>query len=168
MIGSDKIAVITASYGLIEKLHFLTDSARRFGIDVKIWGQHPWRGWFHSHLDSLIELKRLRGEGFTHFLYTDGIDCFFLAGLSEILSKYEQMGEPSWLISGEMNCWPLSELAGAPVFSCSSPYKYPNGGGNMGEIDYVLTSWELLKQLYQHRSASLIQSDDLLFLTVRI
>jgi hypothetical protein len=147
-----KLAVITANYGPRSDIHWMTKSCEMFKIPLHVWGQAPWCGWLRAHLDAKEELKKLRAEGYTHFLYTDGRDAFFVVGLDEVLAKYTAMGSPRWLVAGEMNPWPLAQLGLHEKFATDSPYKYPNCGGQIGEIDYVLDRWDFMEENYKEEN----------------
>jgi hypothetical protein len=94
-----------------------------------------WKGYGTKIIELYNYLKTL--EGYTHFLFTDAHDTYFLHGNIQMIEGI--------LISGEKNCWPdphlsteISTIAPSPQFRAASRWIYPNSGGITGNIHYFL------------------------------
>src|SRR5262245_54419651 len=107
-----KIAVTTACcFPNVEPIKKLQISADRFGIELKPYGVGTkiYKGWVQIKLVEAIEAYRgFRSEGYTHVLYTDGRDSFFVAGMDEIEQKFRNLGNVTeCFMSAEKECYPL-------------------------------------------------------------
>jgi hypothetical protein len=149
-----KLAVITAGFydrDYAEKLKKLVWSAEQFNIDLHIFG----RGKFFSFFDSkIVGLQNYISEfksQYTHVLYTDASDSFFLGGPYEIMGKFSTFQYPL-VVSGEKGLHPFGNLK--HLFNSSSRWKYMNPGLFIGEIPYVLDTLGKLRT-YHH-----LQTDD--------
>jgi hypothetical protein len=119
-----KLAVITACfYPNDEYIHWLRDSAKRFGILLMMYGIGEDGDWIKFKVTRLLEeARKLKGEGYTHMLYVDGRDCIFLSDLGEVEWKYHAMHKPSVLFG-----W---EPTGA------------NAGCFIASLDFFLDRWQ--------------------------
>jgi hypothetical protein len=112
---------------------------RQLEYSLKYWGydyfiiQHEWTGFLDKLRHTYYYLKSL--EGYTHFLYSDAWDTFALKG-PESIPEIEGL-----LISAERACYPHTEKA-VLYPDNTSPFKYVNGGGFMGEISAFLKIYE--------------------------
>jgi len=146
-----KLAFIAPAFGPNgpEQCSLLVKSAERVGIPLRLYGVGVP---YSSHLESkfrgaIEECRKLRDEGYSHVLYTDGFDALFLLREITIVTYYMTFGAPEWLLSAETNCWPYPERSGEYEVT-DSPYPYLNAGGWMGRIDYLLVHAPVaLKQL---------------------
>lgn len=144
-----KILVFTAGFydrDYDEKLRRLKASCKKFDIDLHIYG----KGEFFSFFDSKIRkmgmfLDRFKHE-YTHALFTDAADTFFLSSLEEIIEKYKSFNAPL-VLSGEKSCYPYPDLESG-FSDPGTSYKFFNAGGFIGQIDYLLAVISKLKSYY--------------------
>lgn len=130
----------------LSPMWMLTESAARHDIPIQYYGLgRPFTGTVDTKIDALLpELDRLIAEGYTHVLYTDGNDTFFVRGPAQILHHYRVLGSPAWLLSAEKDCYPHTDLVGkVPVH-----LRYPNTGQYMGEIEAIAETWKVLRNIY--------------------
>lgn len=145
-----KIFVFTAGFydrDYDEKLRRLKASCEKFEIPLSVYG----RGEFFSFFDSKIRkmgifLNRFK-EDYTHALFTDAADTFFLSSLEEVTKKYASLGQPKLLLSGEKSCYPYPDFISRFPDSVG-PYRFFNAGGFIGEIQYLLDTISRLKSYY--------------------
>lgn len=98
-----------------------------------------YANWTRMKVHRIIpELEKLKAEGFTHYLYTDGRDAFFTEGFQNILNRYRSLGAPDGLVSGHPDPFPIPELADYWNHLKPAKYRYHCCGGYMGLIDYWL------------------------------
>ena len=96
-------------------------------------------GW---KLRKVEETLRAAEHLFDVVIMVDAFDVLFFSGLQEIVDRFRRFQSPM-VISGERECWPHAELAPAvqtaacPNEPCG-PYPYPNGGGYIAEVKYLL------------------------------
>src|SRR3990167_5340204 len=110
-------------------------SVERLGINVKLFGLgRAWSNWRTRLQEALAVLHTLDT---THVLMTDAYDVLFMLPEPDIWEAYRQGGAPPLLLSAERDCWPDTSIAGNfPQYEV--PWRYPNGGGWMGERQYLL------------------------------
>lgn len=145
-----KLVVVSAAfYPTLGPVKMLWKSAYKFGMEPSFYGLgEPPRDWIYMKVTRLLEhLRLLRAQGYTHALYTDGRDSFFVAGKSEIESKYSRLGTPPCLMSAEVNCWPDGRL-GTEFPQTEYVYRYPCAGQFMGEIDFIVDRWQKMFERY--------------------
>lgn len=140
-----KLAVVTAGFydrDYEEKGHRLSVSAEKFNIPLTIYGKGVFFSFYESKINELgVTINNLRND-FTHVLYTDFADSFFLSGLDEIIGKYQMFNSPL-VVSGEQGIYPFPELD--VLFDRSTTYPFMNPGNFIGEIPYVLDTLSALK-----------------------
>lgn len=146
-----KLAVVTVGYydtDYDEKLKRLLHSCQIFNIDLKVMRKTGGAfNFFEAKLEHLGNfINNLRND-FTHVLYTDAADSFFLAGLSEIIYKYEKLGKPDLIVSGEKGCHPFGDESGK-FANPGTPYRYLNPGNFLGKIQPVLDAISVAKSYY--------------------
>lgn len=73
-------------------------------------------------------------------LFTDGHDTVFLSDEQEIVRKFRSFNVPL-VFSAEINCWPLSEIAGHYPPS-NKHFRYLNSGAFIGEAGYLVRLYE--------------------------
>ena len=137
----------TCFFGSTDDIWMLRDSAIKFGVDLKLYGLGKafLPGFIDIKVTAMLpELEALLAQGYTHVLYTDGPDTFFVKGPREIEAAYEALGNPAWLISAETSCYPHTALG--PILPMDK--RCPNTGQYMGEIGVILEGWKKLKALY--------------------
>lgn len=130
-------------YPTADRVHFLHDSCKRWGVDLHIHGVGmQFLNWGIMTRDHTVpHLKELLDSGYTHVLYMDGIDSLLVAGENEIIAEYKRYGSPSFLCGTQLFLWPENL---ADTFSSRSPWKYPNAGSWIGELPYLIETWERL------------------------
>jgi hypothetical protein len=136
-----KLAFIAPAFGPngVEQCALLVKSAEHVGIPLRLYGVGvPYASHTESKFRGAIEeCRKLKDEGYSHVLYTDGFDALFLRGEVDIIAAYMEFGAPEWMLSAETNCWPYPERS-SEYEETESPYKYLNAGGWIGRIDYLL------------------------------
>lgn len=141
------LAVITPCiYPSTNRISHLTQSCQRYGIELRPHGVGEqfadWRTMLLRH--TLPHMRELMGVGFTHVLYVDAIDTIFVATLQEIAAKYELMGSPNMLFSGDSDI----PLSGSENWTMAGPWHFPNAGAYMGIIHSFVDMWERLAEKY--------------------
>jgi hypothetical protein len=142
-----KTAVITCGYydkDYEEKLARLKYSCDVFGIDLKVYREIGKAfNFFDAKIEKLgVFIDSLKND-YTHVLYTDASDSFFLAPLLEIEEKYLHYFNDEVVVSGEKGCHPFPEYM--EHFTSPSPWKYMNPGNFIGPIPKVLDIISKLK-----------------------
>lgn len=144
-----KPLVVTAAFydrDYDEKLYRLLATAQMHNIEVHPYGKGEFFDFFKSKIPALREfIEQFRGQ-YAHVLYTDAADSFFLAGLDEIMYRYDRMGAPSLLVSGEKGCHPYAYMKKYFDSKYSTPWRYMNPGGFLGHIDWVLRALEAIER----------------------
>lgn len=145
-----KIAVITCClYPDVSRIHYLTDSCQRQGIDLLCHGVgkgfYGWSEAFRHH--TVPHVKELKDD-YTHILYIDGSDCIFVSGLNEILRKYEDIGSPACLMAAETNLYPdLGPEVASRFKDDGFPWRFLNAGTYISEIPYFIELCDRLKDV---------------------
>jgi len=144
------LAIVTAGFydkDYDEKFMRLKWSADTFGIKLEVFGKGEFFSFFDSKINKLgVVVNNLKNK-FTHVLYTDFADSFFLSGITEILLKYDFMKNPSLLVSGEKTIYPFPDFAN--LFpDDGGPYRFMNPGNFLGTIDAVLAALNACKPFY--------------------
>lgn len=126
------VVTCPALYPSRERIRFLDDSARRFGIELRPHGIGQqfvdWRTMLMEH--TLPAFRQYVAEGYTHVLYVDGNDSLFVHGMDDILDGYAWYSNPRCLMSADKGS------------------SWLNAGGYMGELDFIIPMWEGLYDLY--------------------
>ncbi len=127
-----------------EKMWIFFASARKFGIDVSMYGNgRIFPGYRTMCHDWQVEYLKTLPPDITHVLYTEGWDVFFTGGLDEIIRKYEAMGSPQMLMSAFYQLANVSDpTTYAGLFDESVLYRYPQVGGCIAELPYITESLE--------------------------
>ena len=135
-----KLLVFTAGFydrDYDAKLERLLKTCKKFEIPLEVYGRGQTFSFYDSKIDKLGVFLNNHKNDFTHALYTDASDSFFLRGLKEIIFKYEKMGSPKLLVAAEKQCHPFPELSESfpePLMH----YRFFNPGNFLGEIPYLL------------------------------
>lgn len=126
------VVTCPALYPSRDRIHFLDDSARRFGIELRPHGLGQqfvdWRHMLMEH--TLPAFRQYVAEGATHVLYVDGCDSLFVNTLDEIVKRYAAYGMPRMLVSADEG------------------QSWLNAGGYVGELDFIIPTWESLYERY--------------------
>jgi len=112
-------------------------STERIGIPVyNAWNLAEYKNTVGCIMTMLYKgLLHLKKEGYTHVIYSDAADTYFL--------KSFEPGD-SLLISAEKACFPDGELA--EVYPKTlTPWKYVNAGNWCGPIDFAIEFFERYK-----------------------
>ena len=142
-----KLAVITPClYPSQERIHLLLESAYRNNVKLIPYGVGcqfvDWKNMMMEH--TIPAMMRREREGCTHVLYVDGIDSIFVSGIEEIVAKYERLGSPSCLMSGDPDRPHFNTFG----FLGRKPWAYLNAGGFIGKISHFVPIAEFLAQKY--------------------
>lgn len=130
------------------KFRMFLHSARYFGYPDVIWYQGTSDGSvYHDFADAKVNrllpvLEDLRDDGYTHVLYTDSTDAFFVELPSIILIQYHYLGSPPILFSRERGCYPHQDLI------IPEHLQFPNTGQYMGEITALIDMWTSVREKY--------------------
>jgi hypothetical protein len=125
-------------------------SAKVFGHTEIHWYKGTESGVVYSDFaDAKVNrllpvLERLRSEGYTHVLYTDSTDAFFVGTKEKILRSYQKMEFPPVLFSRERGCYPHHHLGD----KIPEHLRFPNTGQYMGQIDALITMWTAVRERY--------------------
>lgn len=142
-----KLAVTTACvFSDAHQIHMLTESCRRFGVALRPYGTdvQGYPGWLAIKVRELLRaLPKFKSEGFTHVLYTDGRDSYFIGAVDEIITKYKAHGSPRCLMSAESEPAPFPEL-GVAYDDPGHRFRYLNAGGYIAEIAWLERYYPLL------------------------
>lgn len=144
------LAVITAClFATEDPIHYLKASCNKFGISLHAYGLgSTYTDWPDIKINKMLtHFKRLKAEGFSHALYTDGRDSFFVAPVEEAQDKYTHIyGQPDCLMAAETTCYPRMELADQ-FPDPGHHYRWLGSGQFMGQLDYLIDAWQMLKEL---------------------
>jgi hypothetical protein len=132
------LLVVTVATADDMGLQVLNASCLDNNIRLEVAGMGQEFTGYGFKLRALYEtLTRAWEEGYTRFLFVDAYDVVIAASTAELLDKFERLGS-KLVVSAEANCFPDPSICDLfpPV---STPYRYVNTGGMMGEIPYFLT-----------------------------
>ena len=139
----------------------------------------PGYGW---KLKKVIKAVREAQHEHDYVLFTDSFDSYIFCQPDEIIRKFKSLNH-RMVVSAEVNLWPNPEFADQmPPSSATGHYKFPNSGGYMAEIPYLLElfdkmgiEWksdcvddqgELIKEIALDHDAFRIDHDAVLFQTL--
>lgn len=134
------IKVITPAYSYQDRFvsahRYFIESCHKHDIPFSVYGigakQYP--GWIEIKVDGLLrELKNIDRSNFSHILFTDSVDVFFMSGLEEIIEKYHHFGSPDILVSG---CpIPQNTIDVDHLFPSENRFRYLHCGQYIATID---------------------------------
>lgn len=144
-----KLAIVSCRCDPLTSIKFamFLHSAKVYGHDI-IWYQGTASGTVYSDFaDAKVNrlmpvLEQLKQDGYTHVLYTDSTDAFFVATKGKIIDAYKKLGFPPVLFSRERGCYPHHHLV------IPEHLQYPNTGQYIGEVDALITMWTAVKERY--------------------
>lgn len=146
-----KLFIFTAAFydrDYDQKLEMLRATCRKFDLELYTYGKKQTFNFYGSKIVSMgVQLNNVKKD-YTHALYTDCGDSMFLTGLEEIITKYQQMGSPPLVVSGEKTCFPFGDMA-SKFPESPSPWKYMNPGMYIGEIPTLLDVMSKCASFYQ-------------------
>jgi hypothetical protein len=138
MIESKDITVITPClYPSKTPLWMFLASCRRFGVVPSYYAEgETYSGWVDIMLTKLMEAARACPT--SHMLYTDSRDAFFLAGMDEVVDKYNWMGCPTLMLSADSMGFPGYEQWYDKVpWDLTKAFPYFQVGGKIGEAKVI-------------------------------
>ncbi len=140
---SDSWVVLTSCFFPNHKpIKMLEVSAQIQGaMPLRTYGDgEQYANWTRMKVHRMIpELEKLKAEGFTHYLYTDGRDAFFTTPYENILRIYDyHLGRPDGLVSGHWDPFPIKRLAKHWNHLKPARNRFHCCGGYLGSIDYWL------------------------------
>jgi hypothetical protein len=129
-------------YSNLDAARDLLESARYFGIDVKLIGfGQPYKSNFYAKLHDFIpEVKKF--TGYDRMMLLDCSDTLFAASLSEINAQFEKIGKP-FVMATECNAWPTTFKAN---FNSGRRWCYPNTGFWMADWGAFIQVTDALMQ----------------------
>ena len=96
---------------------------------------HIGYGW---KLKKVLQAAHNAVSTHKYILFTDSFDSYIFCHPSEIIRKFKSFNH-RMVVSAEVNLWPNPDFADQmPPSSKSGHYKYPNSGGYMAEIGYLI------------------------------
>ncbi len=114
---------------------YLIESMRhwKWPEPVIVGGGISFMGHIGKMRDVKTELPKMKARGFTHALYTDAWDVVCTGPFEEIRDF------TGALLSADAGCWSDQGNVEPHMFpDTGTRWKYVNGGGWMGEIDFLL------------------------------
>ncbi len=127
------------------KLWIFLRSCSKFDIDPILYGlgTPQFQGYKRMMLDMQLEALKKIDRTYTHVLFTDGWDAFFVTSLDEIMRKYEALGWPEFLASAYIGLGNESDMSKYEgCFDTTIPYRYPNRGGYMAEMSVAIDMFQ--------------------------
>jgi len=145
-----KLAVLTAACWPSEaearqKLWIFLRSCEKFKIDPILYGMGTpqFQGYKRQMLDMQLDALKEINASYSHVLFTDALDAFFVTDLQEIINKYTAMDRPSFLASAYIGLGNESDMSKyVGCFDESIPYRYPNRGGYIAERGFVIDCFQ--------------------------
>lgn len=139
------IAVVTMTTKFDRGVYAFLDSCEKFRISPIIlgWGLQ-WLGCCHKlhvFLDALEEIKKHKKT----VLFVDAYDSVFVDDIDSIMSEYDSIGHPL-IYSAEKTCFP-NPGKGPFHPESTTPWRYLNAGGIIGECENVYNSLLFLRQI---------------------
>lgn len=134
-----KLAVVLYTTHDWPGVKFLTDSLERWGwpTPIVIVGDGVFRGHMGKLLSVKWRLPELRREGYTHALYTDCWDVLCCGPFSELIDSRDSW-ERGALLSADAGNWGTVGLENERFPDTGTPFRFVNGGGWVGEIEYLV------------------------------
>ena len=88
--------------------HFLA-SAQKHGMEPVNADDSKWDG-FHQKVIAQHRFVKVNASQFTHFIWADAYDVVFMAGLDEMMRRFNDFDLPI-VFAAEANCWPKQAQA---------------------------------------------------------
>lgn len=144
MITKSDITVSTAClYQNTDPIWMFMNTCRRFSIEPLFYGLgDSYSGWVDIMLIRLMEAARTCPT--SHILYTDSRDAFFLAGLDEVVEKYNAMDCPRLMMASDCVGFSAYQAWYDKVpWDFAKPFPYFQVGGKLCEAQalYEAISW---------------------------
>ncbi len=133
-------------------------------------------------MKSVLDTIRSLSSSYDYVLFAESRDSVVLCSSSDIVARFKSLGH-RMVVSGEVNLWPNPDFVShMPPSSKTGHYKYPNSGGYMAEIPYLIElfdkmaiEWksdcvddqgELIKMIAREHNAFVIDHEAVLFQTL--
>lgn len=133
-----------------KKMWIFLKSCDKWGITPHFYGigVQPWPGYRKMKLDIQYEFL-CTIKDYTHVLYTDSTDAFFVGPEGEIVDKYKAMGSPPILSSAFFQLANCSDAEGKypGCFDSNLRYRYPNVGGYVAEVSAIVDAFDRMLKL---------------------
>lgn len=132
------LCILSACYEQPKRAALLVESCRQENMPLVLCGGGWWTGDFLEQKIRAARDKMLTVQ-YSHVLWTDGFDSFLVPGFgAQIQSVYENaLFSPPLVLSAEKNCFPDPQKADLYPYT-TSPWKYVNAGGWLGERNYLI------------------------------
>lgn len=145
-----KLAVLTCAAFPSEgearrKLWIFLRSCEKYKIDPILYGigTPQFQGYKRMMLDMQLDALRAIDPSYTHVLFSDSWDAFFVADLQEIMEKYTAMGRPPFLASAYIGLGNESDMSKYEgCFNETIAYRYPNRGGYLAELPKAIYAFQ--------------------------
>ena len=185
IVGSkdtDRVLILTVATHREPYIDLLEQSIDRIGAKMHIAGLGETFQGYGWKLKKVLQAVKAMQHDYDYVLFTDAFDTYLFCGVEEILQKFKSFNHPM-VVSAEVNLWPNADLASElPASTKTGHYPYPNSGGYMAEIPYLLElfdkmaiAWksdcvddqgELIKALALDHNAYRIDHEAVLFQTL--
>jgi hypothetical protein len=127
------VAVITVASKRGGYIDLFEETARRRGIKPIILGlDSPYRA-NTCKLPIMLHWAMDHGKKYSHVVFSDAYDSFFLSGIDKIMARYFEFEHP-FVCTGESNCWPDPTIKRQYPKSTNTDLHYLNSGGFVAEI----------------------------------
>lgn len=126
------------------KLWIFLRSCEKFNIKASFYGLgKTFPGYRAMMLDMQLDYLKLCRKNVSHVLFTDAWDAFFCSDIGEIVTKYIDYGSPPILCSAYIGLGNESDMSKYEgCFDESIPYRYPNRGGYIAEVDAIIDAFD--------------------------
>lgn len=136
-----KIKVLTYASNKTDGLNNLIFSLEKFGWDYEVM-EGEWKGFGTKLIATYHKCKELKEQGYTHFIFVDAYDTFFLGTEEELIKKYDVING-FMLISAERGCYPDAELRNHKRYNeTHAGWDFVNSGTYLSPIDEYMLMFE--------------------------
>ena len=141
IVGSkdtDRVLILTVATHREPYIDLLEQSIDRIGAKLHVAGLGETFQGYGWKLKKVLQAVKAMQHDYDYVLFTDAFDTYLFCGVDEILQKFKSFNHPM-VVSAEVNLWPNADLASElPASTKTGHYPYPNSGGYMAEIPYLL------------------------------
>lgn len=148
-----------------ERSDLVKSIIEKHGIPFKPYEFHNrWRGNYANKLRTAFQASKELTD-YTHILFLDAFDIVVLAGVEQIMKRFEKFNHP-WVCNSEPNIWPAGyahSFKAEDYPPCDSRWPFLNSGAYLAEREYLkecFERWEIpnrtddqwyLTEKYLHR-----------------
>ncbi|EGD76928.1 hypothetical protein PTSG_07269 [Salpingoeca rosetta] len=137
-IVKPRLLVMTVATHREPFIELTEQSVGNIGKKLLVAGEGEFFKGYGWKLKKVRETLLKYKDDYDMVLFTDSFDSFVFAEEDELIDTFRSMNAPM-VVSAEVNCWPNPELATEmPPSSSVGHYPYPNSGGYMGYLGYIL------------------------------